>query len=98
MQAGPARVTCALDIRADSGETPVWSVAEQKLFWVDQEAHRLNAFDPATGHNEAWQMPAHGSSFALRGAGEPIVVALRTGLFDFDRASGALTRIGGAPP
>lgn len=98
MQAGPARVTCALDIRADSGETPVWSVAEQKLFWVDQEAHRLNAFDPATGHNEAWQMPAHVSSFALRGAGEPIVVALRTGLFDFDRASGALTRIGGAPP
>ena len=96
MQDQAARVECVLDIKAESGETPVWSVAERKLFWVDQEAHRLNAFDPATGQNEAWQMPAHVSSFALRGAGEPIVVALRTGLFDFDRASGRLDLI--APP
>jgi sugar lactone lactonase YvrE len=93
-----ASVRCVLDIRAESGETPVWSVAEQKLFWVDQEAHRLNAFDPASGLNESWQMPAHVSSFALRGAGEPIVVALRTGLFDFDRASGDLRPVAAPPP
>lgn len=98
MRGMDARVRCVLDIRAESGETPVWSVAEQKLFWVDQEAHRLNAFDPATGDNESWQMPAHVSSFAIRGAGEPIVVALRTGLFDFDRASGGLKPIATPPP
>lgn len=93
-----ASVRCVLDIKAESGETPVWSVAEQKLFWVDQEAHRLNAFDPASGTNICWRMPAHVSSFALRGAGEPIVVALRTGLFDFDRVSGALAPIAAPPP
>lgn len=98
MQDRAERVECVLDIKAESGETPVWSVAEQRLFWVDQEAHRLNAFDPATGQNEAWQMPAHVSSFAIRGAGEPIVVALRTGLFDFDRANGDLTAIAAPPP
>lgn len=98
MQESDARVRCVLDIRAESGETPVWSVAEQTLFWVDQEAHRLNAFDPATGGNQSWQMPAHISSFAIRGADEPIVVALRTGLFDFDRASGSLTAIAAPPP
>lgn len=90
-------IRCVLDIKAESGETPVWSQAEQRLFWVDQNAWRLNAFDPETGRNEAWPMPAHVSSFALRGAGERIVVALRTGLFDFDRASGRLDPIA-APP
>lgn len=98
MQDMVSRVKCVLDIKAESGETPVWSVAEQKLFWVDQLAFRLNAFDPATGRNESWQMPAHVSSFAIRGAGEPIVVALRTGLFDFDRTSGALTPVAAPPP
>lgn len=98
VEATDVRVTCVLDIRAESGETPVWSVAEQKLFWVDQLAFRLNAFDPATGGNESWQVPAHISSFAIRGAGEPIVVALRTGLFDFDRASANLTPIAAPPP
>lgn len=92
------RIECVLDIKAESGETPVWSVAEQTLFWVDQLAFRFNAFDPATGGNESWQMPAHVSSLAIRGAGEPIVVALQTGLFDFDRASGTLTPIVAPPP
>jgi len=98
MQDSHADVTCALDIRAESGETPVWSVAEQRLFWVDQLAFRLNSFDPATGANESWRLPAHVSSFAIRGAGERIVVALRTGLFDFDRATGALDPIAAPPP
>ncbi|ARR56785.1 gluconolactonase [Rhizorhabdus wittichii DC-6] len=93
-----ARVECVLDIRAESGETPVWSVAEQRLFWVDQLAFTLNAFDPATGRNEAWAMPAHISSFAIRGRGGKLLVALRTGLFDFDRASGALTPVAAPPP
>lgn len=98
MDAAKAQMACVLDIAAESGETPLWSVSEQKLFWVDQLAFRLNAFDPARGANESWQMPAHISSFAIRGAGEPIVVALRTGLFDFDRASGALRPIVAPPP
>lgn len=93
-----AMVKCVLDIKAESGETPVWSVAEQRLFWVDQNAFRLNSFDPATGQNVSWQMPAHVSSFAIRGAGKPILVALRTGLFDFDRVSGSLTPVAVPPP
>lgn len=98
MQETDPCVRCVLDIKAESGETPVWSAAEQKLFWVDQEAHRLNAFDPVTGGNQSWRMPAHVSSFAIRGAGEPILVALRTGLFDFDRASGDLDPVAAPPP
>jgi len=90
-------ITCALDIKAESGETPVWSMEEQCLYWVDQEKPTLNRFDPATGRNEAWPMPAHCSSFALRGTGKPILVALRTGLHDFDPATGALSLRAAAP-
>lgn len=93
-----AQVECVLDIKAQSGETPVWSVAEQRLFWVDQLSFTLNAFDPVAGRNQSWRMPAHVSSFAIRGAGEPVVVALRTGLFDFDRATGQLTALAAPPP
>lgn len=98
MRETDAQVRCVLDIKAESGETPVWSVTEQRLFWVDQEAHYLNAFDPVTERNERWHMPAHISSFAIRGAREPIVVALRTGLFDFDRTNGNLQPIAAPPP
>lgn len=92
------RIACVLDIKAESGETPIWSVAEQRLFWVDQLSFNLNSFDPATGANEVWNFPAHISSFAIRGKGEKILVALRTGLFDFDRADGSLTPVAVPPP
>jgi sugar lactone lactonase YvrE len=82
-------VRCILDIKARSGETPIWSAEEERLYWVDQERPSLNRFDPASGRNEVWEMPAHASSFALRGAGKPILMALRTGLHDFDPATGA---------
>ena len=97
METAAARVTCVLDIKAQSGETPVWSVAEQRLYWVDQLSFTLNRFDPATGDNDAWVLPAHVSSFALRGPGEKILTALRTGLMDFDPATGELAHVA-APP
>jgi sugar lactone lactonase YvrE len=43
-------------------------------------------------------MPAHISSFALRGPGQKILVALRTGLFDFDPHSGSLDSVVVPPP
>jgi sugar lactone lactonase YvrE len=92
------RVSCVLDVKAQSGETPVWSVAEQCLYWVDQQAFKLNRFDPATRENVAWSMPAHVSSFALRGPEKKILVALRTGLFDFDVRSQTLEPVVVPPP
>jgi sugar lactone lactonase YvrE len=91
------RVQCVLDARAQSGETPLCSAEEQRLSWVDQEKLTLNRFDPVMGVNEAWKMPAHCSSFALRGPGKPVLLALRTGLHDFDIATGAF-RLRAAPP
>jgi sugar lactone lactonase YvrE len=82
--------TCVLDIKASLGESPVWSVAEQALYWVDINAPSLNRFDPATGRNTAMPMPESIGCFALRRSGG-FVVALRGGVW-LARADGTLDR------
>ena len=81
---------CVLDIRASLGECPVWSAAEQALYWVDINAPSLNRFDPATGRNKAMPMAESIGCFARRQAGG-FVVALRSGLW-LARADGTLER------
>lgn len=81
---------CVLDIRASLGEGPVWSAAEQALYWVDINAPSLNRFDPATGRNHSMPMPASIGCVALRRDGG-FVVALRDGFWLVDD-DGSLTR------
>ena len=81
---------CVLDIKASLGECPVWSAAEQALYWVDINAPSLNRFDPATGRNTAMAMTESIGSFALRRSGG-FVVALRSGLW-LGRADGTPER------
>jgi sugar lactone lactonase YvrE len=88
--------SCALDIRAALGESPVWSVDEQVLYFVDIKAPSLNRFDPATGQNVVMPMPSSIGCFALRQRGG-FIVALRDGIWLADR-SGALGRKVAAAP
>jgi sugar lactone lactonase YvrE len=81
---------CVLDVQASLGECPLWSVAEQVLYWVDINAPSLNRFDPATGRNFAMPMPESIGCVALRRAGG-FVVALRSG-FWLANADGSLVR------
>ena len=85
-----------LDVRASLGESPVWSAAEQVLYWVDINAPTLNRFDPATGRNVAMPMPESIGCFAPRRAGG-FIVALRDGIW-LARADGALERKVAAAP
>jgi sugar lactone lactonase YvrE len=87
---------CVLDIKASLGECPVWSGAEQVLYWVDINAPSLNRFDPKTGGNTAMPMPESIGSFALRRSGG-FVIALRSG-FWLAAADGTLIeKVGDAP-
>jgi sugar lactone lactonase YvrE len=85
-----AVLRCVLDARASLGECPVWSRAEQALYWVDINAPSLNRFDPASGENRAMPMPMSIGCFALRERGG-FVVALRDGIW-LARADGTLER------
>ena len=86
-------VTCVLDAGANLGEGPVWSTAEQALYWADVFAPTLNRFDLTTGQNRTWTLPRPIGSFALREAGGA-VLALSNGFHLFDFASGDATPIG----
>jgi sugar lactone lactonase YvrE len=66
------------------------------LYWVDINAPALNRFDPATGMNTAWPMPASIGCFALRMRGG-FVAALRDGIWFVDRNGKPERRIADAP-
>lgn len=82
-------VRCVLRLRAGVGESPVWSVREQVLYWVDITAPALHRYDPASGENRSWSMPSAIGSIGLAKDGR-LLCALKTGLHGFDPASGAL--------
>ncbi|MDP9105089.1 MAG: SMP-30/gluconolactonase/LRE family protein [Candidatus Eremiobacteraeota bacterium] len=90
------KVDVVLEARALNGECPTWSAAEGVLYWCDTFAAKLHRFDPQTNADEEWTMPAWTGSFAL-GSGDRMLVALRTGLFCFDRRTARLDPFAPAP-
>ena len=86
------QVEVAFEAKNILGEGPVWSVAEQALYWVDIERPSLQRFDPDTKVHQTWPMPSRIGSFALRQAGG-FVAALQTGLAFFDAETGRIDPI-----
>jgi L-arabinonolactonase len=81
----------ALDANDFLGETPVWSVAEQALYWVNcEDPPLLRRWHPESGAVKSWPMPERIGGFVLRAKGGP-VVTLASGVYDLDLDSGALT-------
>ena len=74
--------TLALDARAQLGECPLWSVAEQALYWVDISGRAIHRFAPATGVDQQWPMPSEPGCIALAASGG-LVAALRDGFYRF---------------
>ena len=71
-------VLCA--VRNQVGESPVWSVAEQALYWVDIEARRVHRFDWAARREQSWPTAERVGSIALHARGG-LLAAMETGLF-----------------
>lgn len=82
----------ALDIRAETGEGPVWSERDQALWWVDIPKGHLNRFDPSGGTNEVYPLPSTVGCLALAAAGG-LIVALESGFEHFDPQSQRLTHL-----
>jgi sugar lactone lactonase YvrE len=89
-------VDLVLAAHATNGECPTWSAAESVLYWCDTFESKLHRFDPRNGTDEEWTMPAWTGSFAL-GSDDRMLVALRTGIFRFDRRTAALDAFAAAP-
>jgi len=68
------------DVRNQVGESPVWSVAEQCLYWVDIEGRRIHRFDWATRAQQSWPTAERVGCIALHADGG-LLAAMETGLF-----------------
>ncbi len=88
-------IRVALEASALNGERPAWDAERRRLYWVDIREPALHEFDPETGQDRHWEMPAWIGCYALTDTGA--LVALRTGLFALDFETGALTHLAVAP-
>lgn len=87
---------CILDGRFDLAESPVWSAAEQALWFVDINTPALHRYDPTSGTQRRWPMPAAIGCIALTPDGG-LIAALRDGLYRLDLEQGRHDRLASAP-
>lgn len=87
---------CILDGQYDLAECPVWSVAEQKLWFVDINAPALHRYDPTSRHLDTWAMPESIGCIALKQGGG-VIGALRDGIYDLDLHGGHRSLMAEAP-
>jgi sugar lactone lactonase YvrE len=62
------------------GESPFWHPTEQRLYWVDIPAMRVQRWDPASGTREQWQLEQEPGCIAPAARGG-LVLALREGIY-----------------
>jgi L-arabinonolactonase len=83
-------VRIAFDAGNHLGETPIWSVREQALWWINCEhPAELHRWHPESGVHRVWPMPRRIGGFVPSASGG-LLVALADGVHDFDAESGAL--------
>lgn len=68
------------DLRDQVGESPVWSVDEQVLWWVDIDGRWLHRHHPATARTQSWATPERTGCIALHAQGG-LLAAMETGLW-----------------
>ncbi|HEX6397662.1 MAG TPA: SMP-30/gluconolactonase/LRE family protein [Steroidobacteraceae bacterium] len=80
---------CVWPVEAILGEGPVWSAAENAVWFVDIKAPAIHRFDPATGGRRSWTAPARiGFLLPTR---KGWIAGLKTGLHSFNPETGNFT-------
>lgn len=69
-----------VDARNATGESPVWHVQEQALYWVDIPARRLQRWSPADGRTQSWS-GAEMLACIARHADGGWIAGMQSGLF-----------------
>jgi len=83
-------VECVWPVGAILGEGPVWSAAEQALWFVDIKAPAIHRFHPASGEKRTWPAPAR-VGFVLPTSAGCLIAGLKTGLHKFNPETGNFT-------
>ncbi|MEN1832195.1 SMP-30/gluconolactonase/LRE family protein [Pseudomonas lijiangensis] len=75
------------DARNATGESPVWSVREQALYWVDIPAGRLYRWNAADNRTQSWKAPQMLACIAAHSSGGWIA-GMESGLFHLQSGEG----------
>ncbi len=74
---------------AELGECPVWSAAEQLLYWADIDGQSIHRHDPTSGTEEVRRLEGRPGSFVLTQEPGRLLVAVEHELVWLDWATGA---------
>jgi sugar lactone lactonase YvrE len=88
----PAEVECVWPLGAELGEGPVWSAAENAVYFVDIKAPAIHRLEPEAGRRTTWPAPAQ-VGFLVPARGGGFVCGLQGGLHRFDPADGSFTAL-----
>jgi sugar lactone lactonase YvrE len=92
-------VEIAFATPARLGECPVWSAAEQVLYWTDIEGQVMHRFDPVTGLDATRGFPGRVGTIALGAEPGELVLAVENALYRFRWESpGRLERLARLEP
>ena len=81
MQHSAPQVQAISTSRDAVGESPVWSVAEQALYWVDIEGRCIHRLDWVSHMQQTWTLPERVGCIALSARGT-VIAAMETGIFE----------------
>lgn len=83
----PITPQCAWALGAQLGEGPIWSPAEDAVWFVDIKKDRIHRFEPLTRRKRSYETPPS-PSFIVAAQGGEFVVGLKSGLHRFDPRTG----------
>ena len=88
-------VHCVIDSKSALGEGPVWSSRDERLYWVDIDAGRVNVFDPAAGANNVIEtgMKVGAVVPCSERVGGGLMLAAERGFCRLDPESGRVERV-----
>ncbi len=79
-----------VDARHGTGESPVWHVGEQALYWVDIPARALWRWDAASGQLSSWLAPEMLACIAWGGRAGRWIAGMESGIFELQIQGAAL--------
>jgi len=82
-----SEVECVWPVAAELGEGPLWSAAEQALWFVDIKGCFIHCYHPGSGEKRSWPAPARIGFLAPARAGF-LIAGLKTGLYRFNPETG----------
>lgn len=83
----PIAVSCVADTRCIAGESPVWSAAEQCVYFVDHQSHRIHRFDARSGNVQNFSLPGIVTSLAPKRSGG-LIITIDRNFSSFDPDTG----------